>query len=380
MNLPRLKASLSGSLSSSAVSLVAVTVLVAGCQTSSGPTPRVAALVLALDSGESARRRIVLNDWTAVRRDGRSSEGADLTGESALALVPALARALSDSHVEVRRLAAISLAELGRHGVLALPSLIEALGDTDSDVAVRAAGALESVGPGAIPELVEVARRNESREAKLALRALAGMGERAQSALPSLRPLLRGPRRGDFSSWVEFAIRRIEGTGRPRGVFLRARRDAPAVFASDLASPAASERRRAAAEAAEADELGGVTDRALRRALNDGDVEVRRSVALALYGRPAELVLPATKDQDAVVRMHAIRACGQLRPTEAVVSAVEQSIEDQQPEVGESARAVLRWLVEVQPELARLDVAPPDARRARGSDALTSSGAETAAP
>src|SRR3954470_10300000 len=99
---------------------------------------------------------------TADRRAAAAALGR--LGPKAGPAVPALAEALSDEDLYVRRLAALALGDIGAGG--AVPALIEALGDEDEGARRRAAVALGEIGPEAAPALAALRElREEGGEA-----------------------------------------------------------------------------------------------------------------------------------------------------------------------------------------------------------------------
>src|SRR3954451_24871524 len=93
----------------------------------------------------------------AVRLDAAAALGR--LGPKAGPAVPALAEALSDEDLYVRRLVPLALGDIGAGA--AVPGLIEALGDEDEGVRRRAAVALGEIGPEAAPALAALGELRE---------------------------------------------------------------------------------------------------------------------------------------------------------------------------------------------------------------------------
>ena len=140
-----------------------------------------------------------------------------LLGEKA---VPALARAHSDSDVQMRRnseLALISLAGLyeakPRVDIRkALPALIKATDDSDADVRAWAAHAIAEIGPDAkeaVPALIKLLKGKDEGPRNTSCMALGAIGPAAKEALPALREALNDPSK-DVRQFAASAIKQIE--------------------------------------------------------------------------------------------------------------------------------------------------------------------------
>ncbi|MGB2864883.1 MAG: HEAT repeat domain-containing protein [Sedimentisphaerales bacterium] len=129
--------------------------------------------------------------------------------------IPAIASALKDSDVQMRRNATEVLMELaggwtGKPVVYiraAIPSLISAIEDPDKDVRIVAANALAAIGPDAreaVPALTRMLKDPELGPRCASAIALGRIGVAAKPALPALREALKDPdyeiRR--MSKWV----------------------------------------------------------------------------------------------------------------------------------------------------------------------------------
>jgi HEAT repeat protein len=142
-------------------------------------------------------------------------------------VVPALAKAMKDSHPAVRREVAHSLLNYSSYAEAAIPSLVEGLKEGNRDVAWFSAEALGKMGPrakAAIPGLIEALKTrsasggaNASRLPMVAADALGQMGKEASQALPALIAILgETPKaeltrdEADFFIEVAAAVLRIE--------------------------------------------------------------------------------------------------------------------------------------------------------------------------
>ena len=87
----------------------------------------------------------------------RSLGWTAISGKVGTEAVPALIAALTDAYVDVRRLAADALGNIGPAAAEAVPALIAALTEADVDVRRLAADALGNIGPAAaeaVPALI----------------------------------------------------------------------------------------------------------------------------------------------------------------------------------------------------------------------------------
>jgi hypothetical protein len=131
----------------------------------------------------------------------------ELLHDMGRAAVPALARALERSDLNLKRNVTLALGALADGSWVwerapakvdiraALPALIGALHDRDAMVRARAADAIGDIGPGAaaaVPALIPLLRPREEARAMACL-ALSRIGPPAHSALPALMPLLSDP-------------------------------------------------------------------------------------------------------------------------------------------------------------------------------------------
>ena len=115
--------------------------------------------------------------------------------ESQAAVARALAEALKDPDVEVRRSAVLSLSRIGPGAEPATSALVEALKDTDVEVRGPAAVALGRIGPkaaGVVPGLIALLKDSDHDVRGAAALALARIGNPAASAVPALLELTGG--------------------------------------------------------------------------------------------------------------------------------------------------------------------------------------------
>jgi HEAT repeat protein len=134
--------------------------------------------------------------------------------------VPALARALNDPDVQMRRNAVLVLSDLsgtweGKPTVdirAAIPALIKATGDKDSDVRGWAAQALGTIGPDAkeaVPTLIRLLEDGDEGARNSSCIALGEIGPVAKSALPALHEALNDPSK-DVRGFAQRAIEKIQ--------------------------------------------------------------------------------------------------------------------------------------------------------------------------
>jgi HEAT repeats len=143
--------------------------------------------------------------------------------------VSALARALKDPNVNLRRNVTVALGALGggwwshnqsRSTISisqASPALIAALEDRDPQVRGGAAGDLGLIGPKAapaVPKLIAMLGDPDEALRNSACLGLRGIGPAAKEALPALRRALSDPRE-DVRKFAALAIESIEGRSRP---------------------------------------------------------------------------------------------------------------------------------------------------------------------
>jgi hypothetical protein len=139
------------------------------------------------------------------------------TGAAGVAAVPALVTSLTDSNPSVRCLSAIALREMGSGAVLAVPALAKALSDSEPYVRAPAAEALGRIGPPAkagVPSLIDSLSVNGEQTFVLrsAVAALGSIGPEAVSALPALQQMLKMHR---VTYVAEAAILQIKGQSAP---------------------------------------------------------------------------------------------------------------------------------------------------------------------
>ena len=136
--------------------------------------------------------------------------------------VLALARALHDDDVQLRKNAALALtilagtwfdpssAKLDIKG--ALPALVAALQDGEPNVRAWSAQAIGEIGPdaeSAVPALITLLSNQDEVSRNSACIALRGIGPAAKTALPALRNSLSDPSK-DVRRFAELAIKSIQ--------------------------------------------------------------------------------------------------------------------------------------------------------------------------
>ena len=124
-----------------------------------------------------------------VRKMAASALGE--IGPDARQAIPALIQALGDVDEGVRRRVALSLGEMGAEARSAAPALILTLRDGSSSVRRWAAAALGEIGPtapAAIPALIAALAQDDMRDRAVVVAALVKMGGRA---VPRLVEALR---------------------------------------------------------------------------------------------------------------------------------------------------------------------------------------------
>jgi HEAT repeat protein len=126
-----------------------------------------------------------------------------IDGVQGRAVVPALARALTDDDDQVRVNAALALFKIGPDAGEAVPALIGALRDKDNRVRMDAAMALFKIGPDAreaVPALIAAMQAVENKTSVMnigvsiraeAAQALGRIGPDARAAVPALTVALR---------------------------------------------------------------------------------------------------------------------------------------------------------------------------------------------
>ena len=136
--------------------------------------------------------------------------------------VLALARALQDDDVQLRKNAALALTVLAGSWFnpssakldikSALPALIEALRDSEPHVRAWSAQAIGEIGPdaeSAVPELIALLSNHDEGSRNSACIALRGIGPAAKAALPALRNSLSDSSK-DVRRFAELAIKNIQ--------------------------------------------------------------------------------------------------------------------------------------------------------------------------
>jgi len=123
-------------------------------------------------------------------------------------VLPVLVEGLSDEDSSVRLIAAYILSEMGPLAQMAMPALIKALGDSHDWVRGAAASALGNIGEPAMPALVEALKSEDTR---VSLSAALELGEIGAPALPALTEALN-----DEADWVRiYAASALGKIGEP---------------------------------------------------------------------------------------------------------------------------------------------------------------------
>lgn len=309
-----------------------------------GPDAReaVPALVEALD-----RERVGPAVLRALNRMPRSNE--------AMAAVPSLARALRDEHEHLgyNREAIEVLAQLRSEDPLAVSGLAGALKDSDIEVRRLAAGALADLGQAglpALPALLDLVHHPDDRDLWC-------------TAINSPKELIKNypwPARTSSYLAAAYALGRIpSGRERVLPILLRQLKGSPPaspMFSLALAPPSSQLRSEAASAigllgAAAAKE--GIP--ALAGALNDKSEEVRQTAVWALgelgpAGVPG--LLSVLKNVDPEIRLQPAEVLGTMGPTAAeAVPALTDALKEDFPLHGQALLA-----------LARIEAASPDSR------------------
>ena len=200
----------------------------------------------------------------------------DALAEEGHAAVPGILAGLRDADAGVRWHAAAALMHLGRQAAGHAAALRQAMDDPVWIVRNAAGRALEEVcGPDDVPALVQAVGDASVETRYHAARALARQGLDAAPAVPALVVALRDE---DWEVRTE-AVRALAKTGNAAAAALP---DLVSVLGGD-ADPQV---REAAAWALGAIDPPPAATEALRRALSDPVVQVRRAAATVLAGLP----------------------------------------------------------------------------------------------
>ena len=149
----------------------------------------------------------------AIRHE--AIEGIGRMGEKAAAAIPALARALKEKDVELRRAAAVALGQVGDQAKDAWPAIKEAYHDADNGVrnqVIRLAGSIGEELKEAIALLAEAAQKDINLENRLAaVQELGRLESAAMAALPVLSRIATDDARASVRDAAQAAIRKIKG-------------------------------------------------------------------------------------------------------------------------------------------------------------------------
>jgi len=145
--------------------------------------PAIAELVGALGDQDKFVR------WAAARTLGRIGPMEEE------AVVPALARLLTDADLDVRLAAAAALERLASAAKAAAPDLRRTVGSTDAELRFAAIRALAAIGgpdaQAAVPELTAAVADADVRVRQVAAQVLGKFGPAAKDAVPALRQALQ---------------------------------------------------------------------------------------------------------------------------------------------------------------------------------------------
>jgi HEAT repeat protein len=140
-------------------------------------------------------------------------------GQDAAASVPALAQALQDGAVEIRRAAAGSLAQLGPLAKDALPQLKRAVeAEKDRGVRCSAIYAIGSLGKDAVPTVALLAKCVKENHVEVRLAAIRALGNIGPDAKAAIVPLLDAARESqtDIREAATDALKKIQSEGTPQ--------------------------------------------------------------------------------------------------------------------------------------------------------------------
>jgi HEAT repeat protein len=233
------------------------------------------------------------------------------------ALGPALAKALDDRDVEVRRMVAETLEQLGEKALPARDALCRAVRDKDREVSEHAVGALREAGSEGIQAILDIYKRSGPA---LRRKVVTGLGL-SQGAIEGLRPEI-----------IQAAARTLMAALSSRDVKLRragaggfrwyGRYAQPAVpMLVDAIEDTDPEVRAGAVDSLAflPAEIGGTMEPAMRL-FRDTDASVRQAVigTLGFFGKRARAAAPAMVgllvDEDEDVRREARQTLGWIGP------------------------------------------------------------------
>jgi HEAT repeat protein len=312
-------------------------------------------------------------------------------GPRAALVVPAIANALRDEDLSVRRSAAKALGQIGAGARPAIPALTTALADPEKDVRVEAVKALCLIGDPSEGVLAALQKALGDADDEVANESAGALAQFSRPGLPVLLEslgdknprvraraarglgLLAGRRSmecGGFSDQpCDEEDFEDETSARPRLTEAESRRTVSALLAA-IEDADAAVRRAACGALAGMGSVAAAAVPAFTRALDDADPVVRRLAAWGLEGiGPAAKdavprLLQLIRDARGPVRPHAIMAVGRIAPeSAAAIPPLVEALED--PEYGKYAADVLSWKGETAaPALAAALRSPnPVARR-----------------
>ncbi len=292
---------------------------------------RSCAIIALGDRGPDAAAAVpVLSKMLAATRDREHEDLLHSLGQIGAAAVPAL---IQDLYAHPDKLLHRNEA-LTTVGGAAVPALAKALDDTAIEVRVAAATALvdfsrEDLGP-AVAALVRAMKAKETRISWPAEQTLIKAGPVARDALPALEEMLKE------KDTHNAAIHVLCHLGKPALPVLR-----------KLVETGPVETRMAVLES-----LGWGSAETLAlalRCLDDRDVNVRRKAANALtrtshdIGEAIPRLERALGDSDEKVRAEIVRAVGRLETLDAVcLRMVARCLADESSDVREAAQGAVR--------------------------------------
>jgi HEAT repeat protein len=146
-----------------------------------------------------------------------AAEGIGRLGGEEQTTVQALAQALENGPLELRKSAALALNQLGAKAAPAWPAMKSILDDRKGDAAVRyplvrAAASVARQHAEAVLVLAKLAQDDEAAENRLiAIRELGELGAVAEKAAPALEALAQGEARAELRNAAQASLKKIKG-------------------------------------------------------------------------------------------------------------------------------------------------------------------------
>lgn len=289
------------------------------------------------------------------------------SASSQSARINSLVQQLKEEHWQVRRDAALALAEMPPEGKAAIKALVEALRDQDSRVRRAAAEALGKAGPKAkeaVPDLISALNDQDAGARQSAAEALGRIGPKAKVAVSPLAGMLEAedPRVRESAA---LALGGFRGSGKAAAPALRKAlgdqyagvRSAAAVALGeigvqesipDLIEKLKDEKPTVRQSAAEAlGRIGKPAVPGLLKAMRSGNPGFLEAVvdALGKVGQPAAAeLIQALKDRDQNPQVRQYAALGLARlgtGSSEVIQALVESLKDSELGVRRSAAEAL---------------------------------------